>query len=44
MSVTDAYDYTDKLKKEISNQGKVLEVSEDFKKLTDNASKVKFVE
>jgi ribonuclease D len=44
MHVTDAYDYTDKLKKELARQGRVEEVSTEFRKLTNNASRVEFVE
>lgn len=44
MSVTDAYDYTDHLKKVLADHKKVEIVSKDFNELTDNADRVKFLE
>lgn len=44
MSVTDVYDYTDSLKDKLTRSGRVVEVSQEFNKLKDNAKRVKFVE
>lgn len=44
MSLSDAYDYTDKLKDQLMKDGKVKDVSLEFKDINDNAERVKFLE
>ncbi|CRL05940.1 CLUMA_CG019079, isoform A [Clunio marinus] len=44
MSVKDVYDYTDKLKNQLIKDKKVLEISKEFLKITENAERMKFVE
>jgi SET and MYND domain-containing protein 4 len=43
MSLTDVYDYTDKLKELLKNDGKVVDISLQFKKITENSERVKFL-
>lgn len=44
MSLNDAYDYTDKLKELLSKSGKVLEVSKEFKEISENSDRIKYVQ
>lgn len=44
MSLNDAYDYVDQLKERLAEDGKVLIISRDFKEITENSQRIKFVQ
>lgn len=44
MSLSDVYDYTDKLKELLIKNGKVLDISNEFKKIKENSDRIKFLQ
>lgn len=44
MTQNDVYDYTDKLKERLAKTSKVIDISREFKGITDNAERVKYLE